>query len=794
MAFSLGSIFVELTCNTAKFLSGMDKASVAAKKTGKDIRAGLGEVGGSLALLGNTGARIGSILESVGDKAAGAFDVAANKGRGFGMLMAGTVLGSVAGLAGGMFALAVRAADVGSKIYEGSEKTGIAASQMSGLMAITKETGGNFEGLTTALARAGVNLEKGIIAPGAGAGKILAQVMGGAKNLSDLGLKPLGDRIQVVLSHIFAMNDTGQRNVALSALLGRGWMENVSSLKLLAEQGYAPAIAQAKRMSMFFDDNAARQAKQFKVALADIEAQFSGMGVAIGQSALPAFSRLMTAMQGMEPNLKALGLRLLAIEGAMTGVGIPLAIKMWKQADAEAGKATQEMTDFLLRVQNLTEGQKANADATGKLTGATKDYRDVLASIVGRQQDELDSLSTLGNKQREAQLEYDRTTREIQKQIDAGGNYAEGVKAMGLAWDIYRAKYVQAMQDSVKIPHIPGVPAMPATSPVLQNYAGMGAVKLGPSALGGSMPGLNATLSRLAAVAGQMDSTRGVMKALREETELSDTSFKRLAAAFPGLTEGEVAATAAGRRMIEQLTKLDQLGTAAEQFTEFKNRLIDEGNDVAGHLIQTLGGAVNEIEGAFAKLAVTGKANFKQIYSGIEESLLKTGMQKGVSSLLGHLGLPGAGGKPDGSSGNPLWVKIAGALHMPGVGAGAPAGGAGGGPVPLPSGVTSIFKSVSKDLGSIGSFFGNIFGGFLAGGGDVSPGHAYMVGEKHAEWFVPHASGRVTPSISTQQMRPLTYAPTYHINTPDADSFKRTQAQLLADGYRTMALTHARNS
>ncbi len=30
MAFSLGSIFVELTCNTAKFLSGMDKAGVAA--------------------------------------------------------------------------------------------------------------------------------------------------------------------------------------------------------------------------------------------------------------------------------------------------------------------------------------------------------------------------------------------------------------------------------------------------------------------------------------------------------------------------------------------------------------------------------------------------------------------------------------------------------------------------------------------------------------------------------------------------------------------------------------------
>jgi phage-related minor tail protein len=282
-----------------------------------------------------------------------------------------------------------------------------------------------------------------------------------------------------------------------------------------------------------------------------------------------------------------------------------------------------------------------------------------------------------------------------------------------------------------------------------------------------------------------------MLKALRAETELSDASFQRLAAAFPGLTEAEVAATAAGRKMIEQLTKFDQLGTAAEQFTEFRNKLIDEGNDVAGHLIQTLGGAVNQLEDAFAHLAVTGKANFKQIYQGIEESLVKTGLQKGVSTVLGGLRLPGGGGKPDGSSGHPLWVKMAGP-PMPGLGVG-PDAGAGGAPS-LPPGVTGILQSVSKGLGSIGGFLGNIFGGFLAGGGDVTPGKAYVVGEKHPEFFVPKASGAVVPSLSAQTLRPLSYSATYNINTPNPDAFRRTQAQILAEGYRQMARSHARNS
>ena len=158
------------------------------------------------------------------------------------------------------------------------------------------------------------------------------------------------------------MSDGARENSAMSALMGRGWMQNITTLKAWANAADGGA-ASARRFGIYFDDSAAAQAMRFKVALADLGAQFSGLSVAIGESALPMFSRLMTAMQGMEPNLKALGLRILAISAASTTVGIPLAIKMWHEADKAAGEATQAMTDFLLRAQSLAAGQKASADS-----------------------------------------------------------------------------------------------------------------------------------------------------------------------------------------------------------------------------------------------------------------------------------------------------------------------------------------------------------------------------------------------------------------------------------------------
>lgn len=51
--------------------------------------------------------------------------------------------------------------------------------------------------------------------------------------------------------------------------------------------------------------------------------------------------------------------------------------------------------------------------------------------------------------------------------------------------------------------------------------------------------------------------------------------------------------------------------------------------------------------------------------------------------------------------------------------------------------------------GGIGGFLGSVFGGFRESGGPVSPGRAYVVGEKRPELFVPRVPGVIVPNVPT---------------------------------------------
>jgi hypothetical protein len=97
----------------------------------------------------------------------------------------------------------------------------------------------------------------------------------------------------------------------------------------------------------------------------------------------------------------------------------------------------------------------------------------------------------------------------------------------------------------------------------------------------------------------------------------------------------------------------------------------------------------------------------------------------------------------------------------------------------------------SSLLGGIGS----LFGGFLEGGGDVTPGKAYIVGEKHPEFFLPKTSGTIAPSLTTGGTTQHTSIVQMHIHgVTDFDSFKRSQGQIMAGMQRQIAIAHARNS
>jgi hypothetical protein len=816
----------------------MTKAATCARATGRDIETGLGKVGDLLAPLGPMGEKLAGVFNAIGSATKGAFSEISKSGVVIGGL-AGLALG-VTAVGGGLFALAQKAAEYGSKIYEAKEKTGIAAGQLSGIMALTKEVGGNFDSLTNSLARAGANLS-GISEHGAKAAGSTTFLARAAKEAGDSGLKPMGDRIQSVLAQVFKWNNEGDRNKALSELLGKGWMENVSTLKLLAEQGYAPAIAAAQRLGIYFDDVSARQAKEFRVALADLEGQASGLGLKIGSELIPKLLSLSAMLVGAGVQAHVAG-ELLASVGLILvgkiGDGLKEGKQGFKDLSNVMGDLTQAQTDFLARVQALTSGQEAQGKESDKVRGAHKAHGDALASLILREQEELEVAHAGTNESKKLSAEYAHTCAEIEKLVKAGGSYVEGLRAQALALEVYKAKLMEVKAVIPKLGEMPWdrlraqqlaqedeavnvfkpprleMPKTPAgefaapTTPIDS--------LLFPSTV------MNKTLAQLAQLPRGMDDTRAAEKALEAETQLSSGAFSKLAAVFPGLTEGEVAATAAGRKLIEQLTKMDKVGSFGDQFRELIDQLELAGDNLGGNLLKTVGASIDGIEGKLAEMAVKGKANFKELYQSMEMSLVKSGLQKGVSVLLS--GARGLGGvKRDGSSASSaLFVtlasaegKILGALGKgtPQPSAASPLKALGGlgsnpndasgnaGPASalgsLASGFSSVFGQFEKTLGVLGKGIGSIFsmfGGFLASGGDVTPGKAYVVGEKHPEWFLPRQKGTVVPTLSSQQLRPMVYSPVWNISTPDVDSFKRAQGQLIADGYRSAAMAHARNS
>jgi len=67
--------------------------------------------------------------------------------------------------------------------------------------------------------------------------------------------------------------------------------------------------------------------------------------------------------------------------------------------------------------------------------------------------------------------------------------------------------------------------------------------------------------------------------------------------------------------------------------------------------------------------------------------------------------------------------------------------------------------------GLFGALFGGLFGGFRAGGGPVTAGKAYVVGEKRPELFVPNVSGVIVPNTGRDAG-----SPTYQVFADMRDS------------------------
>jgi hypothetical protein len=116
----------------------------------------------------------------------------------------------------------------------------------------------------------------------------------------------------------------------------------------------------------------------------------------------------------------------------------------------------------------------------------------------------------------------------------------------------------------------------------------------------------------------------------------------------------------------------------------------------------------------------------------------------------------------------------------------------------------TLLKSLTAEsnAGGVGGFFASIAQGFSgigpgkAAGGDVNPSYAYPVGEHGVELFHPTVPGTIIPhsAISAAPVRSsdVTIHQNTTIITQDANSFRRSEAQLSSQMFRDAAAAHAR--
>ena len=213
----------------------------------------------------------------MGHAARGAFADIGKQGYLTGVL--GALTGGSVALGGAMLGLAEKSSEVGASIHEAALKTGFGAEQLSGLRAVAIETGGNFDTLTVALARAGANLQSAIIDPSGEAGKVLSQLLGGTKALAAEGVKPMGTAFQDVIKHILEMNNVGATELRAVEASGKGWQDNIEVFKYLAENGFKPMEEEAKKLGRLFTDLSALQAAEFQATIEGHHQSSPGAGL-----------------------------------------------------------------------------------------------------------------------------------------------------------------------------------------------------------------------------------------------------------------------------------------------------------------------------------------------------------------------------------------------------------------------------------------------------------------------------------------------------------------------------------
>ncbi|MCI0390314.1 MAG: hypothetical protein MOB07_16310 [Acidobacteria bacterium] len=195
---------------------------------------------------------------------------------------AGVVVGSAL-VAGGLVLAANRAADLAGKIGDLKRETGLSAETLSGLGATAKLEGKSLDKLSDSLTTF--------------SGKLI-EAKGGNEELQkafkilDVNIQGGTDpALRQVVTRLKEYKDGAGKTALAQELFGKSGSDLIQVLSK-TEGGIDGAIAKAKELGLFFDDQGVAASKRYKDELNLLNAQFDGLIVSIGQFVIPIFTDL----------------------------------------------------------------------------------------------------------------------------------------------------------------------------------------------------------------------------------------------------------------------------------------------------------------------------------------------------------------------------------------------------------------------------------------------------------------------------------------------------------------------
>jgi hypothetical protein len=699
---------------------------------------------------------------------------------------------AVALVGAGFVAAASHAAELGDQINDLRQQTGIAAETLSGLGAAAKLEGKSLSDLSGTLTEFSGKLTE------ARAGNDELQ-----KTFKALGVDIKGgpdQALRQVITRLSEYKDGAAKTALAQKVFGDSGKDLIPILNSM-EGGIDGAIAKAKELGLFFDTEGAAAAARYEDQMKQLSAQFDGLVVRIGNAVIPAFTGFTRVINEAWSATNRLASGQQSLKG-------------WLAQVAAIGLAAQNP----VLLGNLGGGS----------SGGPK--RSARAEAMGGKKDAPIIPTGGGSKARAKEItelqQLQKQLKELNKDISAFGNLTS--QEFRVRMEVEQAReFKSRLEEILKLRRELGQPvavAFPSTSEAAQREIDqLNALKRAHEALAKTdwQAPIRASMEARAQEFGKaLESFDEVTRELRSRTgdevenvgaELGERFAEAMAqaikfgrpdivAAINEIVEGAKRDAAIARDTQRARTNTDVAFSDLERqraaiqnelnrgiITEIqaRDRQIQVEKEARDAIIAAL-----EAEKALA-IARGDSAEAARLAAEIEKTQgLGEAIDLRVQGLKDQLGRDFDGLIDALIEGGDRWMDAARnigvnffntlASEMMLAATGGKYGSLGG-----------LLGGLAGNLlgGLFGGFGGggggsNAFGlgptGFLASGGPVNAGGAYVVGEEGPELFVPRSSGRVVPNDQMMGGQQITVINNFNISAPGGRVAPETQAQIAA--------------